>query len=102
MMRLVHGISVSLLSMSVMLKVLLGALVHFLATFIAWDLSGFWAALLTFFFPVIGEVYWIYKLWTQTGNFWSLLAIGCALYIGVWTALSVFAGIAAATEPSKS
>lgn len=102
MMRVVHGISVSLLSMSMMLKVLLGVLVHFLAIFIAWDLSGFWAALFTLFFPVIGEVFWIYKIWSHTGVFWSILTIGCALYIGVWIALSVFVGIAAATEPGKS
>jgi hypothetical protein len=101
MMRVLHGISMSLLSMSMMLKVLLGLLVHGLAIYIAWDLSGFLAAFLTLIFPVIGEVYWIYQLWSHTGHFWSILAIGCAAYIGVWVALSVFVGIAAATEPNR-
>jgi len=101
MMRVLHGISISLLSMSMMLKVILGTLVHFFAIYIAWNISGFWAAVLTLIFPVMGEAYWIYQIWSHTGMFWSALAIGCASYIGIWIVLSVLVGIAAATEPRR-
>src|SRR5450432_2701592 len=56
---------------------------------------------LTLIFPVIGEIYWVYATWQRTGEFWSILAIGCALYVCVWTFFAVLVGIAAGTEPSQ-
>ncbi len=101
MMRVVHGVAVSLLSMSVFLRIVLGLAVHAAAVYCAWDLSGWGAAVLTLIFPVIGELYWIYVIWQMTGHFWSILAIGCALYVAVWVLYSVLAGIAASTAPSR-
>ena len=101
MLRIVHGLSVSLLSISMLVRLVLGILVHFGAVYCAWELSGGLAAVLTFLFPVIGEIYWIYQIWQLTGHFWSILAIGCALYVGVWLLFSMLAGIAAGTAPSR-
>ena len=43
------------------------ALLHLLAAIIALELSGFGGALLTFFLPVIAEVYWFFRLGPKSG-----------------------------------
>ncbi len=40
---------------------------HLLTVVIALDQSGFGAALLTFFVPVVAEVYWFFRLGPQSG-----------------------------------
>lgn len=42
-------------------------MLHLLATVIALDESGFGAALLTLFLPVVAEVYWFFRLGPQSG-----------------------------------
>lgn len=99
MQRVLFGIAISLLHVSMMVKLVLGLLLHVYTTYIAYQVSGLLAAILTFLTPGFAEVFWIVKILIDTHQFWTLLTIGCAAYIGVWIVLAVVAGIAAASEP---
>jgi hypothetical protein len=61
------------------------ALVIYLLTLYIAYLSGFVFMLLTFFFPVAGQIYWILVLWATTGSFLNTLT--CL----VWVALALSA-----------
>ena len=39
----------------------LAAVVHVWTVIIAFKISGFWAALLSFFFPFISQIFWVIK-----------------------------------------
>jgi hypothetical protein len=83
-----------------MLRLLLGVVLHVFTTWLAFRVSGTLAAVITFFMPVFSECYWIFQIYTETGIFWSYIAIGSAVYIILWFVLIVCASIAAAAEPS--
>lgn len=101
MRRVFFALALSVTGISNLLKILLGILLHFFTTYLAYQVSGTLAAVLTFFTPPFAELYWIFRIWNETGIFWSYIAIGSALYIGLWVLLIVCAAIATAAEPSR-
>ena len=46
-------------------------------------LTSFLAVLLTFFFPVVGQLFWIWAIWATTGIFLNPLTIACLLWVGL-------------------
>lgn len=52
-------------------SVLLGAAVHLYVTWYAYQASGLFAAFLTFFLPVIAEVFWIFPISNAAGSYWN-------------------------------
>ncbi len=46
-------------------------------------LTSFIAILLTFFFPFVGQLYWIWTVWMTTGVFLNPLTIACLVWIGL-------------------
>ena len=46
-----------------------GALIHLYTIYIAYTVSGVFAALLSLVFPVISQAYWFFAAWNITGNF---------------------------------
>lgn len=99
MQRVLFGLAVSMMHISMMVKVLLGVAIHLYTVYIAYKVSGLLSAIVTLVLPVLAEMFWIVKILLNTGYFWSYLTIACAIYIGIWVLFSIFAGIAAASEP---
>jgi hypothetical protein len=101
MRRFFFALALSVTGISNLLKVLLGLALHGFTTYLAFKVSGFFWAAVTFFTPPFAELYWIFRIWSETGIFWSYVAIGSALYIVLWVVLIIFASIATAAEPSR-
>jgi hypothetical protein len=66
---------------------LLGIGIYLFTLYLAY-LTSFPSLLLTLFFPVLAQLYWIWALWTATGVFFNLLTQLCLGWI-VLAALSV-------------
>lgn len=98
MRRLILGLAVSLAGISNILKIVAGLALHVFVTYVAYNVSGTLAAILTFLLPPFSEVFWIIKIWNETGVFWSLVTIGSALYVLLWIVIMIFMGIAAAAS----
>ena len=62
---------------------ILGVIIYFFTLYLAY-LTSFVAILLTFFFPFIGQLYWLWAYWNATGVFLNELTMLC---IG-WLALA--------------
>jgi hypothetical protein len=85
-------------SLSASLQIWLGLALHVYTTWFAYHVSGWGAAILTFFTPPFSELFWIYDYYHFTGRFWSEIAIGSALYIALYPVLFVFAVLVSAAE----
>ena len=46
-----------------------GALIHLYTIYIAYSVSGVFAALLSLVFPVLSQAYWFFAAWNITGDF---------------------------------
>ena len=66
-----------------------GGVLHLFSAFVAMQVSGFWAGVVTFFLPVVSEIYWLIRLGPSSGYGIIVLA---------WTGLLVigFAGMGVA------
>jgi hypothetical protein len=63
----------------------LAAGIYLLTLYIAY-LTGFFPMLLTMMFPFVGQVYWIFAIWSATGIFFNALTQLCLLWILVMLA----------------
>jgi hypothetical protein len=72
--------------------------IHLYATFLAFQASGYVAALLTFAIPFFAELHWIAVIWSQTGIFWHGLTIASVAYLAL-CAMAIIAGGIAASAP---
>jgi hypothetical protein len=91
-------LSLAMVGTSVLVCSVVGGIIHLYATFLAFELSGFGAAFLTFATPFFAELYWIAITWLETGVFWNGLTIASIAYF-VLCGLTIIAGIAAASNP---
>lgn len=59
------------------------AITHIYCCYIAYMIGPFWKVILTFFFPIISEIYWIVYLWNYSG---SIPIIGILIFclIGIY------------------
>jgi hypothetical protein len=60
----------------------LSAGIYLLTLYIAY-LTGFFQMLLTLAFPVVSQIYWIFRLWYETGTFFNLLTLLCIAWLVV-------------------
>jgi hypothetical protein len=65
---------------------LLGVAIYLLTLYNAYQ-SGIIALMLSFFLPILSQLYWIWHLWSVTGVFFTLLTVLCI----VWFALAAAA-----------
>jgi hypothetical protein len=98
MRRMILGVAVAILGMSMLVKVLFGVALHLFTVFVAYSASGFFAALLTLIFPVMAQIYWIYNIWANTGVFLNLFTLLNLAYVGLWVVIIFFSAIAAALD----
>jgi hypothetical protein len=61
---------------------LLGLGIYVFTLYLAY-LTSFVAILLTFIFPFLGQLYWIWALWSATGVFFNPLTIACLAWLGL-------------------
>lgn len=61
----------------------LAAAAHILTVIIAFKASGFLAALVSLVLPFLSQIYWCWRLWSETGEIWSVLAVSVAWVVGL-------------------
>lgn len=81
---------------SIMLYSVVGGIIHLYTTFLAFQVSGYGAALLTFVTPFFAELSWIAVIWSETGVLWHGLTIVSMAYFGPCVT-AIVAGIAASS-----
>lgn len=74
---------------------ILGVLIHVWTIIIAFMLKGFLAALISFIFPVVSQIYWFFKIGSNVGFTNNWFCISIIAYVGLW--LIVFIGGAIAS-----
>ena len=70
-------------------------LFHLYTTFIAFEMAGFIAAFITFGFPLVSELYWLWHIWRESGQFLNHYT-SLALLLVVFVLIAGVAGIASA------
>jgi len=98
MRQIVLATAGAIFGLSNLLKIVLGLVLHGYTTWLAYEISGVVAAIVTFLTPPIAEIFWIFKIWHHYGDFWSYLAIGSVLYIAMYAVLVVAASVVAAVD----
>ena len=48
---------------------------HLWTTYIAFDQGGFFGGLLTFIFPLMSELYWVFKVWGENETYTTISII---------------------------
>jgi hypothetical protein len=61
-----------------------GLIVHIWTVGVAYTYSGLLAAIFSFFFPVISELYWVFALWTKEAAYAKLAAIHLVLLVAYY------------------
>ena len=64
--------------------ILLGVVLHLWTIVIAFSRTGFGAALLTFIFPVLSELYWGRRVWNATGTLANAYCGALLAYGALW------------------
>jgi hypothetical protein len=67
---------------------------HLYTVYFAWTVSGGFAAVVSFLFPLLSQVYWWYAIWDRYDFFWNAFSAG--LLAMILTRLLTFALMAAA------
>ena len=101
MLRIIHGLAIWVAGMSMIVNTVGGVAIHLFTVWIAFKASGIIAAVLTLIFPLLGTLFWIFRLWDITGVFWHFLTLAAVAYLFVIAVMMGFLAIAAATEPSS-
>lgn len=66
---------------------ILGAVVHFWTVIIAFSKGGFIAGILSFIFPVLSEIYWVFSLWGEYDAY-----VNTAIIATIWVFVAPFLG----------
>lgn len=64
---------------------IMGGIIHIWTIIIAYNWSGALAAIITAFLPILSQIYWIFKLWKTSGTFFTPFAVGCLIYVGIFS-----------------
>lgn len=72
--------------------------IHLWTIIIAFIYGGFIGAFLTFMLPVIGQIFWAWRLYAHTGYFWNAYTIVLAAYIAALVLAALGAVIVAICE----
>lgn len=84
----------SIAAISLILKMFCGLVLHLYTVFLAFKISGAVGGIVSFIFPGIAQIYWIYRIWDTVGIFWSYLTLATAAYILLWLVLMIISGVA--------
>jgi len=89
-----ENIGCALAGTAYMFLLVLGVIIHVWTIILAFMIKGFLAAIITFVFPVISQIFWFFKIGSNVGytNNWFCIAI--MVYAGLWVV--VFVGVALA------
>lgn len=96
--ELLLKLSLAMAGTSIKICSVVGGMIHLYATFLAFQASGYVAALLTFVIPLFAELYWIIIIWSETGVFWHGLTVASVAYF-VLCIMAIIAGVFAASAP---
>lgn len=56
--------------------------VHVITVILAYQYSGIFAAIVSFVIPLFSELFWGFKLWMYSGNFFNLYNVAVLTIIG--------------------
>ncbi|PKN35613.1 MAG: hypothetical protein CVU61_01980 [Deltaproteobacteria bacterium HGW-Deltaproteobacteria-19] len=62
----------------------LGIVIHGITVIIAYKFAGLLSAIVSIFFPVLAQAYWVYKIWAISGVFLNWYTIMIIVYLGLW------------------
>lgn len=77
----------------------LGMIIHVITIIIAFKASGLFAAIVSACFPVLAQIYWVYKIWSISGVFFNLFTIAIIVYLALWVVF--FAALALSASADK-
>lgn len=89
-----ENVGCALAGTAYMILSVLGVIIHVWTIILAFMIKGFLAAIITFVFPVLSQIFWFFKIGSNVGytNNWFCIAI--MVYAGLWVV--VFVGVALA------
>ena len=62
----------------------LGVIIHVWTMILAFKIKGFYAAFMTFFFPVLSQIFWFFKIGAKVGYTKSWFCISLMVYAILW------------------
>ena len=72
----------------------LGAIIHVWTIILSFMIKGFFAALITFVFPVLSQIFWFFKIGANVGYTNNPFCIAIIVYVGLWALVLVGAAVA--------
>jgi hypothetical protein len=80
---------------------ILGGLIHLWTIYIAYSISGLFSGVVSFFFPVISQIFWGYGAWRVSG-FDSAYIQWLIIFVVMWVLQYVFATIVGMMEEKQN
>jgi hypothetical protein len=103
--KFIFGTSAGLAGLIYLALQLSGLAIHLFTTYLAFQVSGFITALITFMFPPLSQLYWIWAFWDATGIFFNFFTQWVLLYIVAivlgYILIAIFGSAAAATSDDE-
>ena len=100
--RLILGMSAGIMGIAYLLITLLGFALHVYTVVIAYTVSGFWAAFLTFIFPVFSQIMWVISSIKASGqwinSYTSYVWLYLILCVILWIIIVIFGATAVASS----
>tara|TARA_B100000963_G_scaffold182744_1_gene158867 strand:- start:578 stop:898 length:321 start_codon:yes stop_codon:yes gene_type:complete len=99
--KFIFGTSAGLAGIIYLVIQLGGLAIHLYTTYLAFQVSGIISAIITFVFPPISELFWIWRFWSLTGEFFNFYTQWICFYLLVlvvgYILIAIFGSAAAAT-----
>lgn len=99
--KIIFGTSAGLAGL-VYLAIQLGGLaIHLFTTYLAFQTSGIISAIFTFIFPPVSELFWLWRFWSWSGEFFNPYTQWICFYLLVvvigYILIAIFGSAAAAS-----
>lgn len=99
--KIIFGTSLGLAGLIALAIQLGGLAIHLFTTYLAFQTSGIISALFTFIFPPLSELFWLWRFWSWTGEFFNFYTQWVGLYVLVvvvgYVLIAIFGSAAAAS-----
>jgi hypothetical protein len=99
--RLFFGMSAGITGLAFLLIKLLGLALHIYTIYFAYVIKGFLAALITFFMPLISQIFWVFNSVGMFGKWINPFSFYVGLYvilaIILWVIVIIFGAAAGAS-----
>jgi hypothetical protein len=76
----------------------LGIFIHVITVIIAYKAAGLFAAIMSACFPVLAQIYWVYKIWSTSGVFLNLFTVAIIVYLALWGVLFIALALSASAD----